>query len=452
MSLRARLILVFVVLFLAGMAVIFGRSLHAARIEVLEEIEFSRQVVGQFIELLAPSIPENGDALEARRRMLAQLRGRLQGLETAEKFDIEVNFRELVRGRENVIDTTQLTAPQWFLEVLGLDASRLTLEHRLPSGETLSVLVDPVGKINEIWQEINYTFTTRLGSLLTIVMLLYLLVGYWMRPVGHVLRALDSLVEGDYRRQLPEIPLKEINEVGQKVNYLAEVLGTGKAENERLTHKAMTVQEQERRYLAQELHDTLGQAVSAIKAMAVSIANRSRDQSPTVSESAHNIERISDEAYQSVRNLMAWLRPAILDELGLTLALQQMVDDWNAHHEDTFCNLRIDSDLSGLDAQRRIQVYRIVQEALTNVAKHAAADRVEVSVAGGVEAELLIRDNGKGFDVGNFRSGIGMANIRDRANLLQGNSAVISSPGRGTTVRVTFPLQGPERKVEHGRE
>src|SRR5690606_38276787 len=150
-----------------------------------------------------------------------------------------------------------------------------------------------------------------------------------------------------------------------------------------------------------------------------------------VSESAHNIERISDEAYQSVRNLMAWLRPAILDELGLTLALQQMVDDWNAHHEDTFCNLRIDSDLSGLDAQRRIQVYRIVQEALTNVAKHAAADRVEVTVAGIDVAELLSRENGKGFDVETFRSGIGMANIRDRANLLQGQSEVISSPGKG---------------------
>lgn len=449
MSLRARLIAVFVVLFLVGMAVIFGRSLHAARIEVLEEVEFSRQVVGQFLELLGPTIPRDGDEAEARRRMLALLRGRLQGLETADRFDIEVNFRELVRGRENVIDTTQLTAPQWFLELLGLDESRLTLEYALPSGETLLVLVDPVGKINEIWEEVNYTFTTRLGSLLTIVMLLYLLVGHWMRPVGLVLRALDSLVDGNYARQVPEISLKEINEVGQKVNYLASVLGTGKAENERLTRKAMTVQEQERRYLAQELHDTLGQAVSAIKAMAVSIANRSRDQSPAISESAHNIERISDDAYQSVRNLMSWLRPAILDELGLTLALQQMVDDWNTHHEDTFCSMRIDADLSGLDAQARIQVYRIVQEALTNVAKHAAADRVDISVSGSDTVELVIRDNGRGFDTGRYRSGIGMANIRDRANLLHGNSEVRSRQGEGTTVRVTFPLQGQERKIDH---
>src|SRR5690606_4302282 len=128
----------------------------------------------------------------------------------------------------------------------------------------------------------------------------------------------------------------------------------------------------------------------------------------TIATSALNIERISDDAYQSVRNLMAWLRPAILDELGLVLALQHMVDDWNSHHEDTFCSLRIDADVSRLDAQRQIQVYRIVQEALTNVAKHAQADRVEVSITGSPQAD--------------------------------------SKPGEGTTVRVSFPLE--EKKVD----
>lgn len=449
MSLRARLILVFVGLFLSGMAVIFVRSLVDARIEVREELEFSRQVVGQFVELLAPSVAPEEDVQEARQRMLTQLRGRLLGLQTADRFDIEVNFQELLRGREHIMDTRELTAPQWFLRLLGLDESRLTLEHELPGGETLVILVDPVGKINEIWEVVSYTFTTSLGTLITIAMLLYLLVGRWMRPVGQVLGALDGLVEGNYARQVPPISLREINEVGQKVNYLATALDTGRAENERLTRKAMTIQEQERRYLAQELHDTLGQAVSAIKAMAVSIANHSRDSAPAISVSAHNIERISDDAYQSVRNLMAWLRPAILDELGLVLALQQMVDDWNSHHEDTFCRLRIDADLSRLDAQRQIQVYRIVQEALTNVAKHAHADRVEVSIRGTVQVELVVHDNGRGFDTQRFRSGIGMANIRDRANLLHGSSQVDSKPGEGTTVRVTFPL---EEDLEEGLE
>ncbi|HHX82660.1 MAG TPA: hypothetical protein GX696_06740, partial [Pseudomonadaceae bacterium] len=287
MSLRARLVLVFSVLFLMGMVVIFGRSLHAARLEVLEEIEFSRQVVSQVVQLMEPRMAAADDPVEARRLTLASLRGKLQGLETADKFDIDVHFRDLMQNQGALLDRSRLAVPAWFLALLGLDERRLTLEYALPDGEVVLILVDPVGKINELWSEVNYTFTTRLGSLLTLAMVLYLLVGHWMKPVGNVVSALDRLVAGDYSQRLPDIALKEINELGNKVNFLAETLAASKAENERLSHKAMTVQEQERRFLAQELHDTLGQAASAIKAMAVSIANRSAGQ-PAILESAHN--------------------------------------------------------------------------------------------------------------------------------------------------------------------
>ena len=217
------------------------------------------------------------------------------------------------------------------------------------------------------------------------------------------------------------------------------MLGSSKLDNERLTRQAMSIQEQERRYLAQELHDSLGQAVSAIKAMAVSIANRTKVDQPIISESASNIEKISDDAYKSVRNLMAWLRPAVLDELGFTLALQQMVDDWNVHHEDTFCSLRQEADLSASKEQQQIQVYRIVQEALTNIAKHAEAGRANVVISGQEIVTLMISDDGKGFEGARVRMGIGLSNIRDRANLLHGDLTVSSKKGKGTTLQIEFP-------------
>src|SRR5690606_4706486 len=136
----------------------------------------------------------------------------------------------------------------------------------------------------------------------------------------------------------------EFDRISRRINHLIGVLGTSKSDNARLARQSLTTQEQERRYLAPELHDSLGQSVSAIKAMAVSINLRSRTTDPVVAESARKIEKISDTAYASVRNLMAWLRPAMLDELGLVQALQTMVDDWNQHHEDTFCRLRIDAE------------------------------------------------------------------------------------------------------------
>jgi two-component system, NarL family, sensor histidine kinase UhpB len=419
---------------LLALLLITARSVLGARTSMQEEIEFSRQIATQFIDLLP--VLENPDE---QRRAVSRLHSQLNRLETADRFAIDFSALEIEAGSRPGIAGSRLQAPPWFPRLLGVDETRLTLQHVIPGGQTLVIRVDPVGRINDFWEEIAHTVTTRLGSLVTIAMILYLLVGYWLRPINNILAALEQLVKGDYSRRIAPIQLGEINEVAQKINQLASVLGASKTENERLTRQAMSVQEQERRFLAQELHDSLGQAVSAIKAMAVSIANRTRGSLPVIAESASNIEKISDDAYKSVRNLMAWLRPAVLDELGLMLALQQMVDDWNVHHEDTFCSLRLDTDLGGLKEQQQIQVYRIVQEALTNVAKHAEAARVSIVFSGQEIITLMISDDGKGFDGRRVRMGIGLSNIRDRANLLHGSFNVSSKRGKGTTLNLEFP-------------
>lgn len=434
MSLRLRLTLVLVVLFLLALFVITARSVSGARQSMLEEIEFSRQVATQFIDLL-PVLDDPAAQQQAINRLYSQL----TRLETADRYAVDFSSAAGEGGYGSSISSGRLRAPHWFPDLLGVDEERLTLQHEIPGGQTLVIRIDPVGRINDFWEDISHTMTTRLGSLVTIAMVLYLLVGYWLRPINAILAALEQLVKGDYSRRIAPIDLSEINEVAVKINQLASVLGASKTENERLTRQAMSVQEQERRFLAQELHDSLGQAVSAIKAMAVSIANRTRGSQPVIAESASNIEKISDDAYKSVRNLMAWLRPAVLDELGLMLALQQMVDDWNVHHEDTFCSLRLDTDLGDLKEQQQIQVYRIVQEALTNVAKHAEAGRVSIVFSGQEIITLMISDDGKGFDGTRVRMGIGLSNIRDRANLLHGSLNVSSKRGKGTTLHIEFP-------------
>lgn len=437
MSLRLRLTLVLILLFLLALFVITARSISGARQDMNEEIEFSRQIAIKFIELM----PVLDDPVQQQAAIM-QLYSQLTRLQTADRYAIDFSARANESGYRASSASGSLRAPTWFPDLLGIDESKLTLQHVIPGGRTLVIRIDPVGRINDFWDELSHTMTTRLGSLVLIAMVLYLLVGYWLRPISGIIAALEQLVKGDYSRRIPPINLAEINEVADRINQLASALGASKTENERLTRQAMSVQEQERRFLAQELHDSLGQAVSAIKAMAVSIANRTRGTQPIIAESAGNIEKISDDAYKSVRNLMAWLRPAVLDELGLMLALQQMVDDWNVHHEDTFCSLRMDTDLSELKEQQQIQVYRIVQEALTNVAKHAEAGRVSIVFSGQEIITLIISDDGKGFDSARVRMGIGLSNLRDRANLLRGSFNVSSKRGKGTTLHIEFP-RGP---------
>lgn len=441
MSLRLRLTLVLAILFLLTMTVITARTVLGERQEMQQEIEFSRQIATQFIELLP--FP---DDVAVQQRSIARLQAQLALLEATRRYDIDFSTNSADLESFVVSGEAGLQAPLWFMRMLGVDESRLILRHAVPAGPTLFIRINPVGRINYSWEEFSHTLTTRLGSLLTIAMILYLLVGYWLQPLNGIVAALEQLLKGDYSRRIGPIRLSELNDVAQKINQLAAALGASRSENERLTRQAMSVQEQERRFLAQELHDSLGQSVSAIKAMAVSIANRTRDTQPVIAESAGNIEKISDDAYKSVRNLMAWLRPAILDELGIMLALQQMVDDWNVHHEDTFCVLRLDTDLGDLNNQQQIQVYRIVQEALTNVAKHAEAGHVSVVFSGMGIITLLISDDGKGFDGTRVRMGIGLSNIRDRANLLRGTFNVSSKRGTGTTLHIEFPREYKHRR------
>jgi signal transduction histidine kinase len=148
--------------------------------------------------------------------------------------------------------------------------------------------------------------------------------------------------------------------------------------------------------------------------------------------------------------MMRRLRPVILDELGLVPALQNVVDEWNDRHEETFCRLSIDGDLSALTDEAKINIFRIVQEALTNVAKHSRATEVEVSIRrtvrdiGGMReiVEISMADNGIGFDAQHTTAGLGLLGMRERTEALNGQFELRSAPGAGVRIRIILPVDG----------
>src|SRR5690606_37445846 len=136
------------------------------------------------------------------------------------------------------------------------------------------------------------------------------------------------------------------------------------------------------------------------------------------------------------------------DELGLTHALRHMVDDWNAHHEDTFCRLRMEGKLDALKEDQKINVYRIVQEALTNAAKYADATKIDITLSGHEVLSLIIVDDGQGFDQDKVVLGMGLSGIRDRVNMLQGSLTISSRPRKGTSIHIEFPrVTGYRRRL-----
>jgi signal transduction histidine kinase len=145
--------------------------------------------------------------------------------------------------------------------------------------------------------------------------------------------------------------------------------------------------------------------------------------------------------YDQVRSMMARLRPSILDELGLVSALGSMIDDWNTHHEDLFCSFEHLGAVPTLSADGAINVFRIVQEALTNVARHAQAATVSVRLRTERRACLLdIEDDGCGYDPATVRRGHGLLGIDERVRAMGGRLSLATAPGRGTKFSIVIPL------------
>src|SRR6202011_5612878 len=193
------------------------------------------------------------------------------------------------------------------------------------------------------------------------------------------------------------------------------------AENKRLAQQYVDVQEYERKALARDLHDELGQYLNAIKLDAVSI-RESMAADPGVHDVARAMIVNIDRVYGVVRGLIRQLRPVGFDDLGVTAALEHCVDEWRSRLPLTTIESSISGDFETVDETRGLVLYRLVQEALTNIARHAHATRVEIRIAAGRAAdagrciEILIADDGAGTDLGAPRSGLGLVGMRERVS------------------------------------
>jgi two-component system sensor histidine kinase UhpB len=241
---------------------------------------------------------------------------------------------------------------------------------------------------------------------------------------------------------LPAFELPELAAVAGKFNEMAEVLERSREDNRRLAQQSIAIREGERRALAHELHDELGQSIAAINAVAASIdAGAARSGAATIAQ-------IGARMHAVVRSMLRRLRPVLLDEFGLTRALEDLVDGWNERHADAFCRLGVSGACDALGDDASINLYRIVQECLTNASKHSAATEivVELDCREGGRARLAIADNGKGFDPAAMRPGLGLLGMRERSEALGGKLVVDARPGAGVRIEVELPPSAGARK------
>ncbi|MCX7291585.1 histidine kinase [Janthinobacterium sp.] len=213
------------------------------------------------------------------------------------------------------------------------------------------------------------------------------------------------------------------------------------AQNRALTQRLLRAQEEERCALARELHDEVGQDCTAIRAAASYILRAgTSDQANVLHACAASIARSSEALHAMVRTMLRRLRPPVLDSLGLEAALQALCDSWAQQH-GIACHFAPHAIPAGLDDSTATAIYRLVQEGLTNVARHAGADRATVELRADAHGllHLAIEDNGQGLrQYAQQESGFGMLGMRERVAGLRGHIRWISALGNGLRIEVAL--------------
>jgi PAS domain S-box-containing protein len=217
------------------------------------------------------------------------------------------------------------------------------------------------------------------------------------------------------------------------------------AERSAFAAAASAIREEEKSRVARELHDELAQSLTALKMD----TNWVRDNAVLFPEQAqHKLTEmlgLLDGAVASTRRIAADLRPLLLDDLGLAPAIEWLAGNFTQRH-GVACKLDMDDELE-LEEPYATAVFRIVQESLANVSKHAQASQAQVTISRGPgEIYLAVADNGRGFDSGAQRAlgSLGLMGLRERADLLKGTVSIASAPGAGTRIEVRFPVSQPE--------
>lgn len=211
----------------------------------------------------------------------------------------------------------------------------------------------------------------------------------------------------------------------------------------KLAAEAGAIREQEKSRVARELHDELAQSLTALKMDTIWVKENLGAGVETVQAKLDEMLKMLDASVASTRRIAADLRPLVLDDLGLMPAIEWLVQSF-MERTGMACQLVADEDLE-LGEPYATAVFRIVQESLVNVAKHSKARRVRVGVElAGSHLTLSVRDDGVGFDTGSGRKlhSLGLAGLRERAQLLKGTVDVRSRPGEGTTVEARIPVGG----------
>lgn len=304
-------------------------------------------------------------------------------------------------------------------------------------------------EISRAWQNLQSLMGVTMMTVLALSMLFFVTVSQILRPAKHIVRGLEQMRHGDLAKRLPRFDVTEWRRTSDAINALAESHQDIINKNKNLALKLINLQEEKHRYIARELHDEFGQCLSGINAISASLRQTARQECPGMLDELDHIQDITEHMMIALRNLQTRLRPIELDDIGLQQSLKKLIKSWNQRGQNgTHYVLNFDDKIDQLPEPLPVNLYRIVQESLTNIAKHANATLAEVHISRTEQHVLVsINDNGDNH-ASPFEPtlGVGLLGIRERVAALGGQFLINRGQQHGWSIQIKLPING---SLEH---
>ena len=344
-------------------------------------------------------------------------------------------------------------APQWFADLVGPNVGSRQIRVMLGQNKLGAIVIvgEPRDELGEVWEEVSRRAVIWLGITVLMLALLYFVLGRLLNPLVELASGMHELEDGHYATRVAEPAVRELGVIARRFNTLAEALEKARAENSRLYRNLIDIQEDERRRIANELHDEAGPCLFGITANVSSIG-RLADQGPEaqaapIKTRVAEIHAITERLKTINRDLLRNLRPVELGRIPLQELIGSLIAGFERRHPECTFASSFGSIARGYGEAIDLTVFRCVQEALTNAIKHGGASRIAIDIreqgapdqAESRTLRVSIEDNGGGIAAGAV-VGIGITAMRERIRSIDGSVSIDSST-RGTTIVMRVPLR-----------
>lgn len=452
MSLRLQVNCIITALMAIFATVLIGLQIDNTRRSVHEEVVGGNVVATQLLSRMQWVYGSSG--LSGMAAFLTQV-GRIR----ANEVQLRDMHNALIYRSPPPIYKAGREAPGWYASIVSPPLSPKEIE--LPDGRLL-LQADASRAVLDGWDDLTPMLWIVLLGFVFGNVLVFALMGRVLRPLHKVVQGLRDMADGAYDTRLSAPTGREGRQITAAFNHmaqsvqesivakrLAKEVGQALAESREFTQMFQQRIELERGAISRELHDELGQQVTAIKSVGLVIARRAAGKDSAIEQSARLVMDCADQIYDGMHRLISKLRPLALEHGGVHDALRDLLGDFQLHHPDVVVQANLPASLDILDNALATAVYRIVQEAVNNALRHAQAQRINVCVSQsdqGLEIEVV--DNGRGRVTEFQTSGhFGLSGMRERAQALGGVFELTQLAPTGVRIRVRLPLSKKEQNA-----